>query len=805
MVPRPSLNDTLQQVEQWIQLFKARVRSLNARLQPAKASLVAELQGAKARIPLLKQWLLVHRRAVLASSGAFLLVCLVGLWALFAGLPSREELRMLHEMPQATTLYDVHNRPVFTIFREYRIEMPLSRVSPHLRKAIVAFEDQRFENHQGFDIIRILGAAWADLREGRAAQGGSTLTQQLARQSFLTREKRLWRKAREIALAMRIEGMYSKEEILELYLNKVYFGDGLYGAEAAARGYFGKSASDLDLAEAALLTGLVNAPSVNAPTVNMARAVARRALVLNAMYDQGIITREALDRASKEKVALRDVLRREEPHGQYFKEEVRQQLVKQFGWERLSEGGLRVYTTIDPAMQQAAEAVVEKSLEQIEARRAKRGAQKPESGTDALEGALVALDPRSGEVRAMVGGRDFKTSRFNRATQALRQPGSAFKPFVYAAALEAGYSPSSLVTGLDQPIQTLQGAWMPEDEHSDASAMTVRTALRTSSNRAAVRMLEEVGISRTVDQARKMGMGNVPSVPSLALGSGEVTLMAMTSAFASFADQGQLRPATFIRRVENADGEVLFEAKPTSEQVLSPQTAFLMTSMLSDVVNYGTAYKARQEGFTLPAAGKTGTTNDYVDAWFVGFTPNLVTGVWIGFDKRRTIISNGFAGEIAVPMWARFMKQATAEDKPDTFKSPQGLSAVNVCRQSGRLPGAFCDRVITEYFARGTAPTEVCQEHNFVLSAQLASALPPGSIRASEPYPTAPVQTVASMPAPATVAPPSRENDVVAATSGEEPKKKRGFWSRVFGRGNDKKDAKEEKKEDKKEAKKAND
>ena len=303
-----------------------------------------------------------------------------------------------------------------------------------------------------------------------------------------------------------------------------------------------------------------------------------------------------------------------------------------------------------------------------------------------------------------------------------------------------------------------------------------------------------------------MGMGNVPSVPSLALGSGEVTLMAMASAYASFADQGQLRPAMFIRRVENADGEVLFQAKPTSEQVLSPQTAFLMTSMLSDVVNYGTAYKARQEGFTLPAAGKTGTTNDYVDAWFIGFTPNLVTGVWIGFDKPRTIISGGFAGEIAVPMWAQFMKQATAQDKPDTFKSPQGLTAVNVCRQSGRLPGAFCDRIITEYFARGTAPTEVCQEHNFVLSAQIASGLPPGSIHASEAYPTAPVQTqtVASMPAPATVAPASRENDAVAATSGEEPKKKRGFWSRVFGRGKD--DNKADKKDDsRKDAKKAND
>jgi penicillin-binding protein 1A len=738
----------------------------------------------------------------------------VGIWMFFASLPGRDELRSLGEMPQATTLYDVNNRPVFTIFREYRIEVPLSQISPHLRKAIVAFEDQRFENHQGFDPIRILGAAWADLLEGRAAQGGSTLTQQLARQTFLTREKRLWRKVREIALAMRIEGMYSKEEILELYLNKIYFGDGLYGAEAASRGYFGKSASELELSEAALLAGLVNAPSVNAPTVNLSRAVARRSLVLKAMLDQGIITDAAFERASQEKVALRDILRREEPHGQYFKEEVRQQLVKMFGWEKLSEGGLKVFTTIDPAMQRAAEATVASSLEQIESRRAKRlQARKASGGTasepgDQLEGALVALDAATGEVRAMVGGRDFKTSRFNRATQAMRQPGSAFKPFVYAAALEAGYSPSSLVTGLDEPIQTLQGAWMPEDEHSTASAMTVRAALRTSSNRAAVRMLEEVGIDRTVAQARKMGMGNVPSVPSLALGSGEVTLMAMTSAYAAFADQGQLRPATFIRKVVDADGRLLFASTPTAEQVVSPQTAFLMTSMLSDVVNYGTAYKARQEGFTLPAAGKTGTTNDYVDAWFVGFTPKLVTGVWIGFDKPRTIISNGFAGEIAVPMWARFMKQATAEDKPEAFKSPQGLSAVNVCRQSGKLPGAFCDRVITEYFARGTAPTEVCQQHNFYLSAQLANNLPPGAVRSNEslpPPPPAPAPPVAAV----STASPGHE-DVAVASQNEEPqKKKRGFWGRLFGRRDKDDDDKERdekgERKSKRDEKKAND
>ena len=587
--------------------------------------------------------------------------------------------------------------------------------------------------------------------------------------------------------------MYSKDEILELYLNKVYFGDGLYGAEAAARGYFGKSAADLDLAESALLAGLVNAPSVNAPTVSLSRAVARRTLVLKAMHDQDIITNEAFERATKEKVALRDVLRREEPLGQYFKEEVRQQLVKQFGWEKLSEGGLRVFTTIDPDMQRAAEATIAKSLEQIEARRAARRTRNPKPGTqnpgDRLEAALVAMDPTTGEVRALVGGRDFKASRFNRATQALRQPGSAFKPFVYAAALKNGYTPASMVTRLDEPINTLQGAWIPEDEHSVASTMTVRAALRTSSNRAAVRMLEQVGISKTVDQARRLGMGTVPSVPSLALGSGEVTLMAMTSAYSTFADQGQLRTPTLIRRVEDAEGKVLFEAKPSAVQVLAPQTAFLMTSMLSDVVNYGTAYKARQEGFTLPAAGKTGTTNDYVDAWFIGYTPHLATGVWIGFGKPRTIIRNGFAGELAVPMWARFMKVATAGHKPDTFTIPQGVMGMNVCRLSGQLPGEACDRIITEYFARGAAPTQICQEHYFfAASGELLSASSPGA----EPVAASnqPIQAESGGTSVATIsnAPPELVVAGETADGKEEPKKKRGFWGRAFGRGKDDKD-----------------
>jgi 1A family penicillin-binding protein len=721
--------------------------------------------------------LLRQRQPILTGVATALIAAYLAMWAVFASVPGRDALQTMGDMSQATTLYDVHDRPVFTIFKEYRVEVPLSKMSPHLRRAILAIEDQRFAEHGGVDPFRIAAAAWTDIREGRRAQGGSTITQQLARQAFLDREKTIGRKIKEVALALRIERMYSKDEILELYLNKVYFGDGLHGAEAAARGYFGKSASELSLSEAALLAGLVNSPSNNAPTTSLPRAVARRNVVLQAMFDQGVITRDARNRAKDEKVDLRDTLSRQEPIGQYFKEEVRQQLVKQFGWQRISEGGLRVYTTIDPEMQKAAEATIKQALQQIELRRANR--KRPSvSQEEPLQAALVAIDPSNGEVRAMVGGRDFSESRFNRAMQAHRQPGSAFKPFVYAAALESGYSPASVIDHLDAPIDTLQGAWIPEDEHSTAPAMTMRTALRTSSNRAAVQMLQTVGISKTVAYARKMGIGSVPSVPSLALGSGEVTLMAMTSAYSVFAAAGVHRPAILIRRVEDQHGKTLFEVKPEAQQVLSPNTAFLMTSMLSDVVNHGTAYRARVEGFTLPAAGKTGTTNDFVDAWFVGFTPKLVAGVWIGFDQPRTIIANGFAGDLAVPLWARFMKTATAKDKPEWFTPPPGIVTATVCAAYSPETGG-CEREGTDYFARGTQPAQTFVMQEPLFDGQRV-AMAEGSHDAtavtSQPPPI-------EFPAPAVSSevPPSAA-DVIAA--GEEaPKKKRGFWSKVFGKG----------------------
>jgi 1A family penicillin-binding protein len=587
-----------------------------------------------------------------------------GVWfakGIFTGLPSDSSVRGIVAMSQSTTLFDVRGRQVSTIFKEQRIDVPLSRISPHLINALLAIEDQRFYDHAGVDVIRIAGAALMNVRDGWGSQGASTITQQLARQSFLTREKTIRRKLREIVVAARIERAFSKDEILELYLNKVYFGAGLYGAEAAALGYFGKHAADLEPAEAALLAGLVKAPSTTSPTVSVERAVTRRNAVLRAMRETGAIDDQAFRAAVASQPVLVDALRGDDAHGQYFWEEVRKQLVRQFGWERVYEGGLRVYTTIDLDMQKAAEAEVSRAISTIEGRQARRKA--TSSAGDPLQAALVALDPRTGEVRAMVGGRDYETSRFNRVTQAQRQPGSAFKPFVYAAALEEGYTPATIIQALDTPIMTLQGAWVPDD-HSTSTTMTMRAALRSSSNRAAVSMLQGIGIPAAVRSAERLGIGNQPRVWSLALGSGEVTLMSMTTAYAAFANQGRLTEPTLVKRVETADGEVLFAAAPQVKPAVSQATAFLMTSMLSDVINAGTGWQARNVGFTLPAAGKTGTTNDYRDAWFIGYTPSLATGVWVGYDQPRTIIGNGYAGDLAVPLWGRFMAAASTRGSP---------------------------------------------------------------------------------------------------------------------------------------------
>ena len=750
-----------------------------------------------------------HRQLFLALAVAVSLITVSavagGVWfvaSIRSGLPNKDAIGRMGNMSEATLVYDASDKLAFTIFAEQRIDVALADISPSLISAILAIEDQRFYDHHGFDAFRIASAALVNVRRGRAAQGGSTITQQLARQSFLTTDKTIRRKLQELILAERIEWAYEKPQILELYLNKVYFGDGLYGVETAARGYFGKHASELSLAEAALLAGLVKSPSAYAPTTNLARAIARRNVVLQAMLDNGVIDRHAWQQARTAAVVLRDGLRASDPRGQYFKEQLRQDLVERFGWERVYQGGLRVYSTIDMSMQESAEASVAQSLKALDEKRQAQAGRRPQAAagkdeTGPLQAAVLAMDPRTGHVRAMVGGRDFGESHFNRAVQARRQPGSAFKPFVYAAALEAGYTPATIIDHLNDPIATPQGAWTPEEGHAGADSMSLRAALRTSSNRAAVRLLQQVGIPQTVQYAKNMGVGDVPSVPSLALGSGEVTLQSLTAAYAAFANHGLVPTPLMIRRVESSDGDLLYTSEVSTVRAISDTTAFLMSTMLADVINAGTGAGARRY-FTLPAAGKTGTTNEYNDAWFVGFTPNLVAGVWVGFDQPRTIMARGFAAEVAVPLWARFMKTATQGDKPQWLGVPPGITTASVCRLSGKLATDECQHshvddedgsvnrrppVYNEYFARGTEPTEYCDLHKAGgFLGVLASIFHGGG----EPPPPPP-RAVEIQP-PSAMAAAENGSVAPAPAADELPKRKRGFWSKLFGKGKDDKD-----------------
>ena len=709
--------------------------------------------------------------AAVGASAAFL-------YSAVTGLPDSQGVRTVGTMARATTIVDVKGRHAFTLFQEQRLPVPLSRISPHLVAAILAVEDQRFYKHGGVDVIRVAGAGVNNLRAGRIEQGGSTITQQLARLAFLNPDRAYRRKVQEMVLATRLEQTFSKDEILEMYLNKAYFGDGLYGAEAAALGYFGRHASELTVAQAALIAGLVKAPSNYAPTVNPERAMARRNLVLRLMRDSGAIDRRAYDAAVAERLALNDSLRREEAYGRYFKEEVRRQLVEQFGFDRVYQDGLRVETTLDLDMQKAAEAEVARAIEQIE----KRQARSRRAQADPLQAALVALDPRTGEVRAMVGGRNFDQSHFNRVTQARRQPGSAFKPFVYAAALERGFTPATILRGLSQPVMTARGAWVPEDDHLESDSITMRAALRQSSNRAAVRMIEEVGVPVAADYAERFGMGGMPEVPSLALGAGEVSMLSLVSAFGVFANDGVLASPLLIRRVTTSSGQVLHQSTPQDREVVSPSTAFLITSMLEDVVDAGTAAQARSLGFRLPAAGKTGTTNDYRDAWFIGYTPNLVAGVWVGYDKPRTIVANGYAAQLAVPMWTRFMIAATRGSAPQPFRAPNGVTGVTMCPLSGKLATDACRqdpnvRLRTEYFAIGTEPTEWCPHYSHIVAGPVAIVASGGS-----PAITSDGQRPVIVSSPDAPAPQPTET-AEAKAKAEEPKKKRGFWGRVFGLG----------------------
>jgi penicillin-binding protein 1A len=721
-------------------------------------------------------------------------------------LPTVEELRT-YNPGQITRLYDINDRPFASFYLERREVIPLEKIPTRLRQAVVAVEDANFFSHRGIDPLGILRALLKNLMAGGIVQGGSTITQQVARAVFLSPEKTLIRKAKEAILAWRLERQFTKEEILWLYLNHIYFGQGAYGVEAAARTYFDKPAADLSLAECAMLAGLPKAPSSYSPTTHPEAARERMRLVLGRMVDEGYLTPVQREEA----LASPPVVQERQPQGghDWFAEHVRRYLEREYGSDAIYRHGLRVYTTLDPRLQEAASRAVARGVRAVDRRLGYRyaketvdlaragaleeyirsrkdwprtletektypgvvvsladpgravvrvgaqegtlplremgwvygegGSRHPsrvdevlrpgnviavrviETGDQGrpllaleqqpeLEGALLCIDPRNGQVLAMVGGYDPTRSQFNRAIQSRRQPGSAFKPFIYAAAIERGSSPADVI--VDTPIvfnnpdeESKIRKWKPENYDEVFKGPTrLREALNHSRNLPTIKLLQRVGMDPVLDLSSRLGIRSpLARDLSLALGSSGVTLLEMTSAYAALANGGVRTPPLFIRYLTDRRGTLLEVHQPQPVRAVDRETAFIITSMLQTVVEEGTGQRVRALG--RPVAGKTGTTNDFLDAWFLGFIPQLVTGVWVGLNEEKPIGPGETGSRAAAPIWLEFMQEAVRGLPQEGFGIPPGVTFVRVDAESGLLASPRSPRAIFEVFRAGSEPT----------------------------------------------------------------------------------------------------
>lgn len=726
------------------------------------------------------------------------------LWYVSQDLPSLDQLQG-YQPSQVSRVYSDDHRIIGQYYVERRIIAPLPEIPQPLINAVIAVEDARFFEHPGLDVIGIFRAVWTNLRRGGKVEGASTITQQLARSLFLSPERTYDRKLKELILAYKMELILSKEQILELYLNQIYFGQGAYGVGAAAQTYFGKELREVTLAEAALLAGLPKSPNNYSPTKNPERAKRRQEHVLARMAEAGFITEEQRQAAVEEGLSFRHVIAEQiAPH---FIEYIRLHLVSAYGETMVYKGGLSVSTTLNIEMQKAAEEAVRKGLRELDKRQGWRGpvdrqdptlpvdrkvaapAAPPKEGellrgvvtkvgkdhavvqagpvtgklafedmawarrrlrgkdiakdvtivqnvksllkpgdvievavkktdkegvqfrleqTPVVEGALLAIDPRTGAVKAMVGGYDFTRSEYNRAVSAHRQAGSAFKPIIYATAMSEGLSPATPV--IDAPVVYEQEdpdkTWKPENyEKKFYGVISLREALIHSRNVATVRLLEKVGVKPVIEFARTLGITSPLNHDlSLALGSSSVTLLEMTSAYGVFANQGMRLDPYMATRVEDPAGQALEQTLFEPRQVMTKETAYLITNMLEDVIQRGTAQLAKS--IDRPLAGKTGTTNDYTDAWFIGFTPNLVVGVWVGFDDIRSLGETESGAHAALPIWIDFMRAVLPALPVEPFEIPDDIVFVKVDPQTGLLPAAQHAQGTVEIFARGTEPTE---------------------------------------------------------------------------------------------------
>ena len=594
-------------------------------------------------------------------------VAVAALWAftiLPRTLPSVTALESFQPLV-GTKIYDDNDELITELHVERRIFVPLAHVPQTLRDAVIATEDKRFYYHWGVDPIGIARAMVQNYRRGRLAEGGSTITQQLTKVLFLTPDKSLERKMKEAVLALELERRYTKDRILEMYLNQVYFGHGAYGVEAASRTYFGKSVSEINVREAALLAGLPRAPTTYSPFEHGEAAKRRREVVFRRLVEYGALKEPEAKRLARTDLGLIPPERRRTT-GQYFLEYVQQALESRYGADMVFKGGLNVYTTLNPSMQLAAEQALRDGLKALEGRT--KGAKPGEHP----EGAIVTVETQTGYVRAMVGGYDFFRSEFNRAVQARRQPGSAFKPFIYIAAVESGLTAATRVD--DAPVSYAVGpngqTWKPENyDRKFRGPTTLQQALEESVNVVTVKVQEKVGLNRTIQVARRFGISSALDLNlSLALGTSDLTLIELTSAYGALANQGQWLPPTTIRYVTDPQGKLLEEHMPEPREAVSPETAYVVTHMLRGVVERGTGQAAKALG--RPVAAKTGTTNDYSNAWFIGYTPRLATGVWVGYDRPRSLGKDETGSRVAVPIWVSYMGRVLGDSPKEDFPMP---------------------------------------------------------------------------------------------------------------------------------------
>ncbi|MGE5508565.1 MAG: penicillin-binding protein 1A [Chitinophagales bacterium] len=653
------------------------------------------------------------RGSALAAIVIFLGLVLVGSGiGILAGIvhtaPKLSDVRF--NPKQASIIYDVNGDIIGRLYTQNRVTVSLDRIPKQLRDAVIAIEDDHFYEHHGVRPTALLRAVLVDLVAGGKVQGGSTITQQLARNAFLTLDKTFTRKINELIWAIQIERRYTKDEILETYLNEIYLGHGTYGVEAAAELYFGKHVEDLNLPESAMIAGILRGPEIYSPYVNPKLAKERRDTVLGRMAQLGYLSKD--EAAKAEATPIKTVgLKLSQTKAPYFVDYVTQYLLNRYGQSAVYSGGLKVYTTLNLKVQEAAE----QALKQLPT------AKTDANGLHQPQAAILSMDPRTGYIEAMIGGRG--EDKYNRATQAYRQPGSAIKPFIYAAAIDRGFTPSSIID--DSPIQyPLDNGKFWEPKNYDLKwhgQVTLRTALENSYNIPAIKLLDQVGIGTAMDYARKMGVTSlVEDGPvndrnlSLALGgiSKGVTMMQMVTAYSVLANQGIRVDPIAVLRVEDKDGRVLEENTANKQIVLSEATAYVMTDMMRGVIERGTG---RAANVGRPAAGKTGTTSDYTNAWFVGYTPELVTAVWIGNDVQKDPLVIPKYGNIgsakAAEIWGDMMRQALAGSPITDFPMPDGVTRAYVDEDHGYLATDRCPNVRLEVFVAGTEPTQACPLH----------------------------------------------------------------------------------------------